>query len=78
MVVWWYEILKYFLTLEKFHISSRPYSILFFQLRKLYLLTFLDDTTKHAFSVLGRIITEEITQIYGKNAREFKKLRIQI
>ena len=51
---------------------------MFFQFRKLYLLTFLHDSTKHAFSVLGRIITEATTQIYGKNAREFKTLRIQI
>ena len=78
VVVWWYESLKYFSTLEeKFHISSRPHSTLFFQLRKLYLLTFLHDSARHAFSVLGRAITEETTPIFGKNTREFKTLRTQ-
>lgn len=74
MVVWWYESSKYFSTLEeKFHISSRPYSTLFFQLRKLYLLTFLHDSAKHAFSVLGRPITEETTPIFGKILSSLKR-----
>lgn len=74
MVVWWYESSKYFSTLEeKFHISSRPYSTLFFQLRKLYLLTFLHDSAKHAFSVLGRPITEETTPIFGKILASLKR-----
>ena len=53
---------------------------MFFQFRKTVSSYISSRTvTKHAFSVLGRIITEATTQIYGeKCSRVLKTLRIQI
>lgn len=54
-------------------ISPRDHIALCFSNSENCILTFLHDSAKHAFSVLGRPITEETTPIFGKILASLKR-----